>query len=89
MFFDIATTKNNIYTIKREIHQKQENAMLDLPAIQALLADRNAEAVARASGVNAQTVRSIRRDANPNPSWATVKALSDYLTGISGKEESE
>lgn len=60
--------------------------MLDLLAIREQLIDRNAEAVSRGSGVNAQTVRAIRRDANANPSWATVKALSDYLTGNSGEE---
>ena len=52
---------------------------MTLDQIRHELQDRQAMAVARATGLHFQTVRRIRDGGVKNPSMETVKALSDYL----------
>ena len=54
--------------------------MLPLTEIKALLRDRNLAEVARQSGVHRNTIYRLMHGA-PKPSYATVSALSVYLTG--------
>lgn len=53
--------------------------MLTLPQIVEKLQDRRAAAVAAALGVRVGTIIDIREGRTRNPSYDTVKALSDYL----------
>ncbi len=53
--------------------------MLTLEQIRTLLADRRPGAVAKAINVRTGTVIAIRDGGTANPSYAVVKALSDYL----------
>lgn len=55
--------------------------MLDLKEIRKLLADRRVDLVAEATGLGYNTVREIRSGAQMNPSYYSVKKLSDYFTG--------
>lgn len=54
--------------------------MLDLDEIRAKLADRRLDVVSDATGLHRNTVSDIRSGKIINPSYAAVKALSDYLT---------
>jgi hypothetical protein len=56
--------------------------MLTPEEIQARLADRNLAAVARATGLHADTVRKYARGEAVDPPFTVVKVLSDYLTGV-------
>lgn len=53
--------------------------MLTLPQIQNKMADRRVRAVADATGLHHQVIYDALKD-GANPSYKTVKALSDYLT---------
>lgn len=53
--------------------------MLDLKEIRKLLADRRIDIVSEATGLGYTTVREVRCGVQDNPSYKTVKALSDYL----------
>jgi predicted transcriptional regulator len=55
--------------------------MLNLDQIRAALDDRNLEKVSENTGVHRNTLAAIRTGSNINPTYATVKALSDYLSG--------
>jgi hypothetical protein len=55
--------------------------MLTLQEIQQRLADRRLNVVAEATGLHYNTVRNIATCENPNPTYAVLKALSDYLEG--------
>lgn len=55
--------------------------MLDLSIIKNALDDRNLSRVAQKTGIHANTLRNIRSGSNANPTLATLKRLSDYLTG--------
>ena len=57
--------------------------LLSLPEIQRRLEDRNLSEVARRVGMTRQQVWSIASGLNTNPSYETIKRLSDYLTGAS------
>lgn len=54
--------------------------MMTLAEIRAALQDRRVGKVAEATGLHYNTVRDIRDSRTDNPSYATLKALSDYLT---------
>ncbi len=54
--------------------------MLTLEEIRLALADRRLDRVSEATGVHANTLYAIRSGANRNPSYRTLKALSDYLS---------
>jgi len=54
--------------------------MLTLDKIREALLDRRPSVVADAVGVRVATIIDIRDGNTPNPSYATVKALSDYLS---------
>jgi len=54
--------------------------MMTLEQIKVALADRRPSLVAKAIGVRVSTVIDIRDGHTENPSYATVKALSDYLS---------
>jgi transcriptional regulator with XRE-family HTH domain len=54
--------------------------MLTLEQIRTALDDRNVEKVAERTGIHRNTIGAIRNGANANPTYATMKALSDYLT---------
>lgn len=56
--------------------------MLDLDQLRAALDDRNVEKVSARTGIHRNTVSAIRSGANKNPTYATIKILSDYLTGV-------
>ena len=52
--------------------------MIDIKTIQAALKDRNLQAVARATGINAATLyRLVKGTSNPNQ--RTLKNIADYL----------
>lgn len=54
--------------------------MLTLPEIRERLKDRKSGVVAKAAGVDRQTIYNVL-DPNSNPTYKTLKALSDYLSG--------
>jgi hypothetical protein len=54
--------------------------MMTLEQIQAALADRRPAMVAEATGLHYNTVRSVRDNPQANPTYAVLRALSDYLT---------
>jgi transcriptional regulator with XRE-family HTH domain len=55
--------------------------MMTLDKIMGALADRRLDVVSEATGVHRNTLSAIRSGKLKNPSYATVKAISDYLTG--------
>ena len=55
--------------------------MLTLEQIRTALQDRMASKVARATGLHYNTIRDIRSNPRANPSYTSLKALSDYLEG--------
>jgi transcriptional regulator with XRE-family HTH domain len=55
--------------------------MLTLEEIKTALQDRNLRAVSENTGVYYQTLVEIANGKNTNPSYKTLKALSDYLEG--------
>ena len=54
--------------------------MLNLEQIRTALDDRNVEKVSARTGIHRNTIAAIRTGANANPTYATLKLLSDYLT---------
>jgi transcriptional regulator with XRE-family HTH domain len=54
--------------------------MLNLEQIRTALDDRNVEKVSARTGIHRNTIAAIRTGANANPTYATMKLLSDYLT---------
>ncbi len=57
--------------------------MFTLEQIRSLLDDRNVEKVAERTGIHRNTISAIRAGSNQNPTYATLKTLSDYLSGVS------
>ncbi len=57
--------------------------MLTLEEVRAMLDDRNVEKVAERTGIHRNTIAAIRAGSNQNPTYATLKTLSDYLRGVS------
>ena len=55
--------------------------MLTLEEIKTALQDRNLRAVSENTGVYYQVVVELANGKNTNPSYKTLKALSDYLGG--------
>lgn len=53
--------------------------MLSVEKIKELLQDRNADKVAKSTGLHPNTVRAIRCGHNKNPTAKTIRALSEYL----------
>lgn len=53
--------------------------MKTLEQIRAALADRNLLAVANATGTAYNTLRDIANNPQANPTYKTLKKLSDYL----------
>ena len=54
--------------------------MLNLDQIRTALDDRNVEKVSARTGIHRNTIAAIRNGTNANPTYATMKLLSDYLT---------
>ena len=54
--------------------------MLNLDQIRTALDDRNVEKVSARTGIHRNTIAAIRNGENANPTYATMKLLSDYLT---------
>ena len=59
----------------------REVKMLTLNEIREAMADRKISAVARSTGLHYNVVYRAITDKSCNPSYETVKALSDYLEG--------
>ena len=57
--------------------------MFTLEQIRTLLDDRNVEKVAENTGIHRNTISAIRAGTNTNPTYTTLKVLSDYLSGVS------
>jgi transcriptional regulator with XRE-family HTH domain len=57
--------------------------MFTLEQIRTLLDDRNVEKVAENTGIHRNTISAIRAGRHTNPTYTTVKTLSDYLSGVS------
>jgi transcriptional regulator with XRE-family HTH domain len=57
--------------------------MFTLEQIRTLLDDRNVEKVAENTGIHRNTISAIRAGTNTNPTYNTLKSLSDYLSGVS------
>jgi len=55
--------------------------MLNLEQIRTALDDRNVEKVSARTGIHRNTIAAIRNGVNANPTYATMKLLSDYLAG--------
>lgn len=53
--------------------------MMTLQEIRGALQDRNLRAVSRTCGLHYNVVYGAAKGLTPNPSYETVKALSDYL----------
>lgn len=56
--------------------------MLTLDQLRTALDDRNLEKVSARTGIHRNTLAAIRNGTNANPTYATMKALSDYLTAV-------
>lgn len=54
---------------------------MTLEEIRAALQDRKISVVARATAIHPNTIRSILKDSEANPTHRVIKALSDYLSG--------
>ena len=59
------------------LHKGQ--VMLRLDKIKELLADRRLDIVSEATGVHRNTLSAIRDGRTVNPSYQTIRKLSDYL----------
>ena len=57
--------------------------LFTLEQIRTMLDDRNVEKVAERTGIHRNTISAIRSGSNQNPTYVTLKALSDYLRGVS------
>ena len=55
--------------------------MLDLEQIKELLLDRRIDIVASETGLGYNTIREVRAGLQDNPTYRTIKALSDYFEG--------
>ena len=55
--------------------------MMTLEQIRYALSDRRLMIVAEATGLHYNTVKDIAKRHTVNPSYAAVKAISDYLEG--------
>ena len=55
--------------------------MMTLEEVREQLLDRRIDMVADATGLHYSTVCEVRSGKNENPSYKTVKALSDYFEG--------
>lgn len=64
----------------RTIIKRKDQIMMTLEQIQTALRDLNLSAVARATGVSYGSVYAIATEKNPNPTYKTVAALSNYLS---------
>lgn len=53
--------------------------MLDLEQIKEKLQDRKTRVIADKSGLNHTTVWKVKSGKQPNPTYAVLKALSDYF----------
>lgn len=53
--------------------------MMTLEQIRHALIDRRPGLVAQATGLHLNTVREVRDNADANPTYKVLKALSDYL----------
>jgi hypothetical protein len=53
---------------------------MTLEDIRAALRDRKISVVARATAIHPNTIRSIVKDPEANPTHRVIKALSDYLS---------
>jgi transcriptional regulator with XRE-family HTH domain len=56
--------------------------MLTVDDIKRLLSDRRLDVVSKATQISRNTLAAIRDGKNENPSYITLRRLSDYLTGI-------
>jgi len=56
--------------------------MLGLSQIRQALLYSNLCMVSAQTGIHRNTISAIRRGKNTNPSYATVKALSDHILGF-------
>ena len=54
---------------------------MTLDQIRAALSDRKIPVVAKAVGVHPNTLRTILKDPESNPTHRVMKALADYLSG--------
>lgn len=55
--------------------------MKSLEQIKAALKDRRLYVVSEATGINYNTLRKIRDEDSPNPTYKIMKSISDYLEG--------
>lgn len=55
--------------------------LMTLDQIRDALQDRMPSKVADATGLHYNTIRDVRDNPQANPSYETVRKLSDYLTG--------
>jgi hypothetical protein len=60
--------------------------MMTIEQIKKGLRNRRMEMVAKETGLHVNTVTYIRDGLSKNPVYSTLKALSDYLEGSSGKD---
>ena len=56
--------------------------MLKLEQMRRLLAVMQLQKVAKATGLSYNTLREIRDNEDANPSYKTIKAVSDYLESL-------
>lgn len=61
--------------------------MMTLEQIQAALSDRRIDKVSEATGVPYNTVRHVRDSPTANPTWKTMRALSEYFQQGSGAKK--
>lgn len=58
--------------------------MLTIDKIKSMLADRRLDVVSRETGLHRNTLAAIRDGKHRNPTYKTMKCLSEYLTrGVS------
>lgn len=54
---------------------------MTLEQIRAALRDRVTNKVAEETGIHPHTIRAIRNGTNQNPTYRTMQALAEYLSG--------
>lgn len=63
--------------------------MLTLEQIKQQLQDRRLQMISDTTGIHYNTLKTIRDDANPNPTYRVIEQLSAYLEGSASTGDSE
>lgn len=59
--------------------QSKDNSMRTPEQIRAYLQDANLAKVAKETGLHYNSMLAIKNDVNGNPTWRTIKIISEYI----------